>query len=149
MNFGFIHLHIDGSNITNKCENEAGAKDGESEILTCIAEGNPAPIITWYTPSNILVTSGDSKYTIMSVASSGDNVFGFEVTGTLTIHVVDSYTDYGQYTCKAFNGIANEDILKISLSGVGRATQLLRSLSPYTKRWKEMFEKQRLSLPQP
>ena len=130
MNFGFIHLHIDGSNITNKGKNEAGAKDGESEILTCIAEGNPAPTITWYTPSDTLVTGGASKYTVMSVASSGDNVFWYEVTSTLTIHGVDPDTDYGQYTCKASNGVANEDILKISLSGVGRETQLLCNLSP-------------------
>ena len=66
----------------------------------------------------------------MIVAFSRDKVFEFEVTSTLTIHGVDPDTDYGQYTCKASNGIANEDILKISLSGVGRGTQLLRNLSP-------------------
>jgi hypothetical protein len=105
-----------GSTVTNKADNEAGAMDGEDEMLTCIAEGNPAPTINWYTPSDALVISDSTKYTTRNMETSADKVVGYKVTGTLTIYAVDSEKDYGQYTCSAFNGIAEEDILKINLT---------------------------------
>ncbi|XP_038064959.1 tyrosine-protein kinase Mer-like [Patiria miniata] len=109
-------------NITNKAMKEVGVSNGDTAVLTCIAVGNPQPVMEWYSPNNTMITSDtdEGKFFVTNETSGGDRVFGFEVTSKLTIKAVDSQVDYGVYTCISSNGIGREDSLNITLFGTRR-----------------------------
>ncbi|XP_022108621.1 nephrin-like isoform X2 [Acanthaster planci] len=108
--------------ITNKGMTEEVVKDGGSASLTCIAEGNPKPTMQWYDLNNTVVTNetDTAKFVLVNVITGGEGVYGLQVTSTLTINDIDSGLDFGMYTCISTNGIGEEDMLKVNLTGTRR-----------------------------
>ncbi|XP_038065705.1 tyrosine-protein kinase Mer-like [Patiria miniata] len=109
-------------NITNKAMIEVGVNDGDDAVLTCVAVGNPRPVMEWYGLNNTDITtdSQDGKFLVTNEISGGDGMFALEVTSTLTINAVDSGVDYGVYTCNSSNGIGRINSLTITLTGIKR-----------------------------
>ncbi|XP_022111556.1 synaptogenesis protein syg-2-like isoform X2 [Acanthaster planci] len=120
-----VHYEV---NITNKGMTEQGGKDGGSASLTCIAKGNPRPTMQWYGLNNTVITSetDTAKFMVVNVTTGGDGVYGFQVTSTLTINNIDSDIDFGTYTCISTNGIGEEDMLKVNLTGTRRPDKPIR-----------------------
>ncbi|XP_038064953.1 Down syndrome cell adhesion molecule-like protein 1 homolog [Patiria miniata] len=114
-----VHYEV---NITNKAMNEVGVKDGDTAVLTCVAVGNPQPVMEWYGPNTtgIISDTDEGKFLITNETSGGDGVFEFKVTSKLTVKAVDSQVDYGVYTCISSNAIGREDSLNITLTGTRR-----------------------------
>ncbi|XP_071806501.1 uncharacterized protein [Asterias amurensis] len=114
-----VHYEV---NITNKEDNEMGAKNEQDANLSCKAVGNPAPVMTWFDPNNTVINSTRTpdKYTVENTTSGGDDIYGFMVTSSLTIKRVNSEVDYGLYTCNSSNGIGQVDMLRVLLNGTRR-----------------------------
>ncbi|XP_038065573.1 uncharacterized protein LOC119735735 isoform X5 [Patiria miniata] len=114
-----VHYEV---NITNKANDKEEVNNGDNAVLTCVAVGNPQPVMEWYGPNTMGIISDmdEGKFLITNETSGGDGVLGFEVTSTLTIKAVDSLVDYGVYTCISSNGIGREDSLNITLNGTRR-----------------------------
>ncbi|XP_071806842.1 nephrin-like isoform X6 [Asterias amurensis] len=114
-----VHYEV---NITNKEDNEMGAKNEQDANLSCKAVGNPAPVMMWFDPNNTVITStrNPDKYTVEDTTSGGDDIYGFSVTSSLTIKRVNSEVDYGLYTCNSSNGIGQVDMLRVLLNGTRR-----------------------------
>ncbi|XP_022108624.1 hemicentin-1-like isoform X2 [Acanthaster planci] len=87
-----IIVHYEAS-ITNKFNNIVGAKHGGVTVITCITRANPKPIISWYNPNDTIISPdyGSGKFLIETDTTSGDRIYGFTVTSTLTIRGVDSW----------------------------------------------------------
>ncbi|XP_022111717.1 receptor-type tyrosine-protein phosphatase F-like [Acanthaster planci] len=111
----------DEVNITYEVDNMEGANDRTDVVLTCIARGNPEPVMVWYDTNDteIAKSSGcnSSKFIVTMEVSDGDEVYGYEVTSYLTIKKVDSQVDYRVYVCNSSSGIGKEDKLEIILHG--------------------------------
>ena len=117
--------------ITNKADNnEAGATDGEDEVLTCIAKGNPVPDMIWFNPNNSKITnaSNTDKYMVKNTymyTQVDDGLYGDVITSKLTIKKVNSDMDYGMYTCNSSNGIGGKDSHEIDLNGSSKIQYML------------------------
>ncbi|XP_071806525.1 uncharacterized protein [Asterias amurensis] len=118
--WGPINVQYEGS-ITNKHLTEVGIGGGLTANLTCIAKGNPAPIITWVDPNGVdIITGGNSnKHTVVVsyTTSDTDMTIGNVTTSTLSIWAVDPQVDYGVYTCNSNNGIGQPDKHEIIVNG--------------------------------
>ncbi|XP_033641699.1 uncharacterized protein LOC117301803 [Asterias rubens] len=109
-----VHYEV---NITNKEDNEMGAKNEQDANLSCKAVGNPVPVMMWFDPNNTVITStrNPDKYTVEDTTSGGNDIYGFMMTSSLTIKRVNSEVDYGLYTCSSSNGIGQVDMLRVLL----------------------------------
>ncbi|XP_055070751.2 matrix-remodeling-associated protein 5 [Misgurnus anguillicaudatus] len=64
---------------------------GKTAVLTCRAEGKPAPAITWMSPVNRVISAVSDKHRVTE-------------DGTLHVHKVQRF-DTGNYTCLARNAV--------------------------------------------
>ena len=134
LHFIFVCYPLDEVNITNKEMTEQGGKDGENAAMQCIAIGNPMPSMQWYGLNDTVINNDTNraKFTVVNVITSGDGVFGFEVTSTLTIYNIDSDVDFGTYTCNSTNGIGDYDLLQVNLTGASKLNSTQFSYYTFT-----------------
>jgi hypothetical protein len=78
--------------------------------LKCIADGLPAPNITWYKPDSQQITSG------VTTITNGDDTIGH-----VTITTTKESTDYGSYKCQAKN-VAGNDVHLITVTQLCKYT---------------------------
>ena len=86
--------HIDSATIQNINSSVAKSWIGQRVKLLCLADGGPAPTVTWIKPDGSKLHSVASYENTIQVNMSGD-------------------ADFGLYTCKADNGFgtaANQTI---------------------------------------
>ncbi|XP_028256546.1 matrix-remodeling-associated protein 5 [Parambassis ranga] len=67
---------------------------GETVTLRCNAKGEPAPVITWISPTNRVISPGPDKHQVLD-------------DGTLVVQKVQRY-DRGNYTCTARNSAGQD-----------------------------------------
>ncbi|RVE55616.1 hypothetical protein OJAV_G00234500 [Oryzias javanicus] len=73
--------------IQDKVKTAARVLHGETATLRCIATGDPAPTVTWWSPSHRLIRPVQEKFHLMP-------------DGSLLVQDIQS-SDEGNYTCKA------------------------------------------------
>uniref|UniRef100_A0A3P9MBI0 Matrix-remodelling associated 5a n=1 Tax=Oryzias latipes TaxID=8090 RepID=A0A3P9MBI0_ORYLA len=106
--------------IQDKGSNTARVLYGETATLGCIANGNPVPTITWWSPSNRVIQPGKEKYHVMS-------------NGSLVVQDAQSL-DEGNYTCKASSSAGQDHkVTRLEVStpfhvagGVGGAADIIK-----------------------
>lgn len=106
--------------IQDKGSNTARVLYGETATLGCIANGNPVPTITWWSPSNRVIQPGKEKYYVMS-------------NGSLVVQDAQSL-DEGNYTCKASSSAGQDHkVTRLEVStpfhvagGVGGAADIIK-----------------------
>ena len=89
-----LFSQIDSATIQNVISSVAKAWIGQTVKLLCLADGSPAPTVTWIKPDGSKLHSVTSKENTIQVNMSYDQ-------------------DFGLYTCKADNGFglaANQTI---------------------------------------
>ena len=78
---------------------------GERVQLKCVSDGDPIPTVTWYSPNGtelITITGKDS---------------------TIFVHM-ESEDDFGDYRCKAYNGLGFPVEKIISVNPIGKLYQV-------------------------
>ncbi|XP_023673330.1 matrix-remodeling-associated protein 5-like isoform X2 [Paramormyrops kingsleyae] len=94
-----IHIKVvaDSPTIRNKSYAVIKVPYGDSISMVCHAKGEPAPSITWYSPTNHIIPSTSNKYEVHN-------------DGTLVIQKTQRY-DSGNYTCTAQNAAGHDKMV--------------------------------------
>ena len=75
---------------------------GQTVTLTCMSDGFPIPIITWYKPSGNQLNSNTAKESTVDVKMSFDQ-------------------DFGVYKCVADNGHSPADLKTVEIKQISRS----------------------------
>lgn len=93
----YVKVVADSPTIRNKSYAVIKVPYGDSISMVCHAKGEPAPSITWYSPSNHIIPSTSNKYEVHN-------------DGTLVIQKSQRY-DSGNYTCTAQNAAGHDKMV--------------------------------------
>ncbi|XP_038064992.1 uncharacterized protein LOC119735364 [Patiria miniata] len=109
-----------GPDITNKDRAWIGANEGYTAVLECIVDGNPLPVVTWYGPTNEVLTNNTDRRMSVGNTITGDGVVGYSVSSRLVLHPVVTSVDYGVYRCESHNNNGMSEQLQVQLKETGK-----------------------------